>query len=293
MCKHILFNQFNPKTDIKTLEDFADKTHDRDGFGAVLRLPGGEIITLKSLSLAGFYRELGEILATSTPETLVVHHRTSTNKGGLDYAHPFEFQGVFLTHNGVVSVPGNHETKTENDSEALLHHLIKTGFDTVSIKGYFSVFMVSAYSTRIIVDETAPIFTDNRVFSSHKMGETWKKITKKMILIENGKTKTSKIELGVSDYGFEKRGLSLGETYSEIPGGFYLPEVSELSRDAEDFLYFLDYDPDQNTDPIWETRSNFGEKREVELRNKILEKAHFFGLKLSKKTVQELVEYFI
>ena len=209
MCKHILFNNYNSETDDAILHDFAEKTYDKDGFGAIIRDKTGKIFTLKSLSLSEFYFKLASTLSKLDVDTLVVHHRTSTNKDGLEYAHPFEFRGSYLTHNGVIDVPGVHETRTENDSEALLHHLIKTDFDTESIQGYFSCFIVTKDETTILVDNRAPIYTDGRVYSSHNLGN-WNRVELQKITISKSGTLSVPIKVTESTYGQDKASLSLG-----------------------------------------------------------------------------------
>jgi len=229
MCKHILFNNFTPD-DLSTLQTFASMTHDRDGFGAILRTRSGEIETLKALDLATFYIEFTRLVLSNGYSTVVVHHRTSTNFDGIEYAHPFEFQGHHLTHNGVVNVPGTHETKTKNDSEALLHHLIKTGYETESIQGYFSSFVLTGTDTTVLVDDTAPMFTDGRVYSSHDLGDGFSRInlTRLTLDLTGEITSTVPVKVTKTDYGLDRKHLSLGYSrtnddgyagYSDIPDG--------------------------------------------------------------------------
>lgn len=210
MCKHILIRDFSTK-DIELVSEFTSRTHDRDGFGAIIRDQDGGIHTLKSLDIGAFYLDVGRWIQSGHVKDLVLHHRTSTNGAGLDYAHPFEFRGNYLTHNGVVSVPGSHDTKTQNDSEALLHHLIKTDFDTAGISGYFSCFIFNAQSTTVLVDDSAPIYSDGRVFSSHRLVDSWLKIEKKRLVFDlSGNLTSFDIALTKSDYGYDKAHLSLG-----------------------------------------------------------------------------------
>ena len=198
--------------DIEIIKAFASKTYDKDGFGAIIRTKNNDILTLKALDSSSFYIDLITLIQNKDVSELVVHHRTSTNGAGIDYAHPFEFQGYYLTHNGVVSVPGIHKTKTMNDSEALLHHLIKTNYETKTIQGYFSCFILNKEMTQVIVDGTAPIYSDNRVYSSHKLSEEMKPVTCKHIVVG---VSSKDIEIEQSDYGQDKAHLSIGY-YSEI-----------------------------------------------------------------------------
>lgn len=211
MCKHILFNNFKV-SDLDTLQTFAAMTHDRDGFGAIMRTESGEVQTLKALDLATFYIEFTRMVLSDAYNTVVVHHRTSTNFPGIEYAHPFEFDGHYMTHNGVVSVPGKHDTKTQNDSEALLHHLIKTGYETETIQGYFSCFTLTKTETTVLVDDTAPIYTDGRVYSSHNLGESFERIALTRIVLDTGGAVINAFPITVTktDYGRDKSHLSIG-----------------------------------------------------------------------------------
>ncbi len=215
MCKHILFNDFNGDNDLQTLFRFVDKTYDKDGFGAIIRDTDNRIHTFKSLDQTHFYMKLGYYVTQFDIKTLVVHHRTSTNQKGLEYAHPFEFQGNYLTHNGVVTVPGNHDTLTTNDSEELLHHLIKTGFDTLAVQGYYSCFILNDKETIVLADDSAPMWTNGRTFSSHKLGKKWKQVYKKRIHIplDGSERTTFDVEVAPSSYGSEHRSASIGSGY--------------------------------------------------------------------------------
>lgn len=214
MCKHIMIQNFQP-SDMDVLGQFTAKTYDNDGFGAIVRTKSNELLALKSLCKADLYLRLGALIGRDSVRDIVVHHRTSTNKSGLDYAHPFEFQGYMLTHNGVVDVPDKHETKTTNDSEALLHHLIKTNFETTTIQGYFSCFILNHESSIVLVDDIAPMFTDGRIFSSHNLGESFQvlKLTKRTIMLD-GKCTDKPIQVTKTSYGSDKTYLSLGKQYS-------------------------------------------------------------------------------
>lgn len=213
MCKHILFNNFNSNTDFEIIKEFARRSQNEScGYGYVIRTTNGDIEWTKNLSVESFYFDLGQRLALGDVATLVVHHRTSTNKAGVEYAHPFEFKGHYLTHNGVVSVPGKHNTKTTNDSEALLHHLIKTNWDTETISGYFSCFVLTNDKTIVLVDDIAPIFTDGRVYSSHKLGDDWYSIqlTRLTLDVSGELIDVRDIKTTKSTYGYDQMGRSLG-----------------------------------------------------------------------------------
>lgn len=301
MCKHILFNNFDPKTDLETLQNFAAKTYDRDGYGAVFRLDDNRIETLKAIDPHVFYLNLGMIIAENQIKDLVVHHRTSTNKLGLEYTHPFEFQGNYLTHNGVVDVPDVHDTKTQNDSELLLHHLMKTNFETKTIEGYFSCFILNERETTILVDETAPIYTDGRIFSSHDLSESkedeWHKVTlKKIVIPADGSDATiSDIEVAPrSNYGMDKAHLSLaykGSDYTvtsereEFWKDYEIDQrLKELTQNAEDFMYIVSENEEQD---FFMSRSN------KELKKKIRAKAQEIGMKLNGNEIHALSEYYL
>jgi len=212
MCKHILFNDFDIQ-DIQTLKDFVSLTYDNDGFGAIIRTETNAIETIKNLDSQIFYIDLIERITRGDIQTLVVHHRTSTNSPGIEYAHPFEFQGNYLTHNGVVSMPGEYATNTKNDSEKLLHHLISTDFETKSIEGYYSCFILNSKETIVLVDKTAPIYTNGRIYSSHKLSDEFIKLEASICSLDpfTGEIRSHKeIEIAVSTYGRNLSHLSLG-----------------------------------------------------------------------------------
>jgi len=236
MCKHILFNNFQA-SDLGALRQFTTLTHENDGYGAILRTSRGLIEAYKSLDVASFYIELTERILRGDVKTLVVHHRTSTNVEGLDYAHPFEFDGNWMTHNGVVSVPGEHDTATQNDSEALLHHLIKSEYDTLPVEGYFSCFVLNEAETILLVDAIAPIYTDGRVYSSHKLDGTFVKIelVKRVLHPMSGKVLVeSTIEVTKSNYGQGLRSLSLGACADDVLGTYSSDLVSDFFDIATD-----------------------------------------------------------
>jgi predicted glutamine amidotransferase len=244
MCKHIMILDFNITNDLKLITDFADRTNENDGYGAMLRVNDGSIDTIKSLSLAAFYMTLHARLIKGDITAVVVHHRTSTNGDGLDYAHPFEYNVIYMTHNGVIQVPDKHETRTTNDSEQLLHHLIKSEFNTKSVSGYYSCFIMTPLENGVLVDETAPIYSDGRVYCSHKLLDSYQKIEKRLISYDNAtghKVLDQEIEVSKSSYGRDKAHLSLGKTYS----------VTD-DRDWKSWTYndYLDETPKSNTNLI-------------------------------------------
>jgi hypothetical protein len=294
MCKHILINDFS-FDDIKAIKQFISLTHDNDGYGAIIRKKSGEIDTLKGLNPSIFYLELMEILYShydpriKTIDSVVIHHRTSTNGQGLAYAHPFYFQGYHLTHNGVVNVPGKHDTKTTNDSEALLHHLLKTDFDTENIDGYFSVFMVSKAETIVIVDDTAPLYSDGRIFCSHNLGKDFQKIALRKIVI--GKS-DNPIKVKKSDYGKGFYSLSIGGNYSGLDSDyisdpFYWNDnpvnFSRHSEEIDDFISALQYTGEmdffnyemesaKSVDELYIVLNGFSEMMRMELSDQVREK---------------------
>lgn len=234
MCKHILFNNFNIAIDLPLLADFAARSeYENDGFGYILRTDKGGIEWMKSICLAEFYLQLGQRLSAGDVKTLVVHHRTSTNKQGVDYAHPFEFNGHYLTHNGVVQVPGKHNTETSNDSEALLHHLIKTQWDTETISGYFSCFVLTHNTTTVLVDDIAPIYSNGRVFSSHKLSDDMQSIMLEKIVFDVNGLEISReyIKTTKTNYGLDKRSLSLGSGSGKSSPGAWDYESNWLDLD--------------------------------------------------------------
>jgi hypothetical protein len=284
MCKHILINNFQ-LSDLQTIGRFAAMTSDQDGFGAILRTKAQGIETLKSLSEGQFYVELTQRLLRGDIQTVVVHHRTSTNEPGIDYAHPFEFQGNYLTHNGVVDVPGEHETKTKNDSEALLHHLIKSEWETDTIQGYFSCFVVNQVQTFVLVDALAPIWKSGRVYSSHKMTDDAERITLKLIEIDlEGNTSERPIEVTESRYGFDSAYLSLGWNPHELPERDDLPAMySEEDSNVDMFLGYL-----TRREEDWLFKS----AQRGELLDAIRELAWEYHLEVTERDVRELQNYF-
>jgi hypothetical protein len=278
MCKHILFTNFDASTDLKTLSDFANKTNENDGYGSILRYQDGTIETLKSLNQGQFYIQVMIQLNKKPVKDLVVHHRTSTNESGIEYSHPFEFQGNVMTHNGVVSVPGVHETKTANDSEALLHHLIKTNYDTEAVSGYFSCFILNKNETTILIDDIAPIYSDGRIFSSHKLNEEWARIELiKITLGMDGTSKSIPIKVTKSSYGSDKAHLSLGWDSSGIDAKY------TAATNVDDFLYFIS--PQDERDLL-------SCENDTELKTQILLVADFVGVALSEAEINEIMEYF-
>lgn len=298
MCKHILFNQFDSEKDIDTLKEFAERTHENDGYGAVVRLKNGDIYTYKSLNQGEFYISMLEyIMKTPEIDTLVVHHRTSTNGDGIEYSHPFDFKGYFLTHNGVVQVPKKYKTKTTNDSEQLLHHLVTTNYDTKKVSGYFSVFLVSATKTQVLVDGIAPIYTDGRVYCSHDLSSKntkFIKLEKSHAVIAIGVTNITPIEVSESDYGRDKKHLSLG--------------VNSLTR-SRDIDFDSDFGPSGDyfdTDKDFDSLELFfssitdHEDRELmditsisELEDAIWYKSAELGLYLSDDAIADIAEYYL
>ena len=287
MCKHILINNFT-SSDLAALKLFTDKTSDRDGFGAIIRTKSNDILTLKSLNQSDFYLKLGMELVANDVKDLVVHHRTSTNGQGLDYAHPFEFRGNYLTHNGVVSVPDKHETKTTNDSEVLLHHLIKTNYQTETVSGYFSCFILNTTETIVLVDDKAPIYSDGRIYSSHKLGEGFQSVRLKKIVIGlDGSTLTTDIKVVESDYGRDKAHLSLGSSnrwsITSYEDSYYPDRSYYYDSQVDVFLRYVTPDDEY----LIATQR----KRKQKYRT-IKALAESFGLVLSKDDYAELLEYF-
>lgn len=292
MCKHILFNDFK-RSDIDTLKEFIRLTYDRDGYGSIIRDTKGRIETLKCLDSGLFYAELMHRLMDGNVQTLVVHHRTSTNERGLASAHPFEFKDHYLTHNGVVYVPGSHATKTKNDSEALLHHLIKTEYDTKSISGYFSCFVLSKSKTTVLVDDIAPIYTDGRIYSSHQINPEFKKIEKVMLDLcpKTGDVHSKReIELTKTDYGKDKRHLSLSKTEVNITNDDnWIPEAYDADFSAlevnDKIIEFFDCITDQEEKTLYELRNLEG------VDDYIKELALSLGITLNNDDIQLIKEY--
>lgn len=280
MCKHILINRFTLE-DLPTLQDFASRSNEWDGFGAIMRKADGSIETLKSLCIASFYVELVKEAFTSEITTLVVHHRTSTNGEGIHYAHPFEFEGNFLTHNGVVRVPGDHDTKTTNDSEALLHHLIKSNFDTLSIEGYYSCFILNQTESIVLVDDLAPIYSDGRIYSSHKLDASFEKIeSRKITLSVAGEVLDNvPIEVAKSTYGSNLAHLSLGA--STVP-----PEGAEDFYPSPNVTHFMDMLSHEEEDSLFAARS------EAHRRDVIREITQTLGLTLTAEDVAYISDFF-
>lgn len=291
MCKHILINQFT-KDDLTLLADFADRTHDQCGFGAIIRTKQNELVALKSLSLPALYLTLGGYIERDVISSLVVHHRTSTNHDGLDYAHPFEHKGFYLTHNGVVNVPKTYTTKTKNDSEQLLHHLLDTGFETKSIQGYFSCFIKSEDQTIVLVDATAPIYSDGRVYCSHNLGKGYVKIEKALIVIDpstHQTISTRPIEVSESRYGMDKAHRSLGQSWDYSSDWSYaddLPRARNAWNEGDPVELLADCLTYNDEEELVNARND------AERRALIQDKAHLLGLKLEKSDEDFLCEMY-
>lgn len=266
MCKHILFNRFT-LADLSLLKKFNELTYENDGYGCIIRTSHNTLEAFKALDLASFYMDLSLRVSRGDVVSLVVHHRTSTNSPGIDYAHPFEFEGHYLTHNGVVSVPGKHTTKTKNDSEALLHHLIKSDYETKVIQGYFSCFVLSRDETTVLVDDTAPLYTDGRVYCSHALTNEFTRLTKVKLTLDpiSGIERDQKpVELTKSDFGRDLAHLSLGHTDD-------LPETN--------VEYILSYAREKELSEIYCARSV------IAAYEMIAELGMFFGLQLTKDDI--------
>lgn len=293
MCKHILITRFT-RDDMPLLADFADRTYDQCGFGAIIRHKNGELSSMKSLSLPALYLELGAAIQKDDIASLVVHHRTSTNKDGLDYAHPFEHKGHLMTHNGVVSVPKRYDTRTENDSEQLLHHFLDTDYETKSIQGYFSCFIKNPASTIVLVDDKAPTYTDGRVYSSHNMGESFRAIKNTMLRLDplTGHVKSEKpIEVAKSSYGMNLAHKSLGESYTNdsawagYDDGAPLP-YSRVYSEPDALEYLADSFTYADEEELFNAR-NWGERLSL-----IIEKANEIGIKLEKQEAEYLCDLY-
>jgi hypothetical protein len=287
MCKHILIRNFT-HDDIPLIDDFIARTYDDDGFGAIMRLKGGGIRTAKSLDLGSFYLDVGRWIQAGVIEELVLHHRTSTNESGIDYAHPFEFNGHYLTHNGVVNVPGKHDTKTKNDSEALLHHLIKTNYETQSIAGYFSCFILNDQETIVLVDDSAPIYTDGRVYCSHGLDSLTKIELQKIVHRSDGTTTKAAIEVSKSSYGADKRHLSLGSDQAHDFSAYETQEAAWYDdNDADDdSIFFLDslYERDIARLEACRTVDDF--------LDEVKRICEYQGITMTEAQVNRLVRYF-
>lgn len=282
MCKHILIREFQVE-DLSVLRTFAARTYDRDGFGAIIRRTDNSIETLKSLSAPALYLELGAALSRGDATEVVVHHRTSTNGAGIEYAHPFEFQGNYMTHNGVVQVPGKHETMTTNDSETLLHHFIKTGYNTKTVKGYFSVFVLNSDGTTIVVDDRAPIYTNGRIFCSLDLGEMERIVNKRITFTRDGTRTESKIELQESDYGNDKAHLSIGTGAKVVQIGGKKAAASFRWPIQSDDAIAADFLDSLSMNAFLEIE---GQPSRRASREMILRIAHHTGSRLSKQQVE-------
>jgi len=218
---------------------------------------------------------------------VVVHHRTSTNGTGIEYAHPFEFKGNYLTHNGVVTVKGTHEVKTKNDSEALLHHLIKTEYETETIQGYFSCFVLNELTTTIVVDDTAPIYTDNRVYCSHALDGLTKIALQKIVIDLNNARVMTPIIVTKSSYGSDKSYLSLGHSYDYR---------SDYSFNTPDYGAY--YDDDNNVNDFFqlittsEENELFHFRTATDLKLSIKDIGASLGMRLTKKDIKKIMKYF-
>lgn len=277
MCKHILINQFT-LNDLDVLKQFASMSkNERDGYGSIMRTKAGTIETIKSLDSTSFYIDLVQRLQKGDIETLVVHHRTSTNSLGLDYAHPFNFERWYMTHNGVVCVPGLHETKTTNDSEALLHHLIKTDYNTFDIQGYFSCFLLSSTETIVLVDDIAPIYTDGRIYSSHKLTNDQERIALALIsLSRRGDIEyQTAIQTTSNSYGMDKAWQSIG----------YTSHYDEPIASYDNIIDFFDYTTDWE---LFEIKTEHNERKRIKL---IADLGKSLGIKLKSNEIKDIIKH--
>ena len=277
MCKHILINDFQ-SNDVKYIKEFVSKAYEKDGYGSIIRMKDGSIVTIKSLDIALFYLDIMEVIGSNQVKDLVLHHRTSTNKPGLDYAHPFEYDGNFLTHNGVVTVPGIHTTLTENDSEKLLHHLIKTDFETMSVQGYFSCFIFNDYETIILVDDTAPIYSDGRIYSSINLGDSMEKIVLQKITRNQDGVTSIPIQVTKTDYGQDKAYLSLST--NDYKSGVFKDYIMGEVEYFYDSLHMNDEFRFSNCHDIYE------------LKQEILIHCDQLDIRLTPEELTEVIEYF-
>lgn len=224
----------DPKNDLEIIKNFTSRTYDNDGFGAIFRLKTGQIETLKSLDIASFYIDITQKIASGTIRDLVLHHRTSTNGTGIEYAHPFTHRDHYLTHNGVVNVPGDYKTNTTNDSEKLLHHLLGTNYNTEEIQGYFSCFIFNQDETIILVDATAPMFFLDRIYCSHNLNDKMEPIALKKIVINDATKEKHIVNIKVtkSEYGASLRHLSLSSNYDYLD-----KDYDHASWNTNDYQY--------------------------------------------------------
>lgn len=287
MCKHIFIRELQ-ESDTDIINRFIELSeYERDGFGYILRTKNNELEYLKSIDIGSFYLSLGKRLARNDIRDIVVHHRTSTNGEGVEYSHPFLFQGNLLTHNGVVNVPGKHNTATLNDSEMLLHHLIKTSYDTESIQGYFSCFILNELESIVLVDDKAPIYKSSchRIYSSHKLGETWEKVMLKKVTypIDSAIPIVTDIKVSVSTYGNDKRHLSLANSTQTHDDAWDNIDVGNVSYEKSE--YFLDALNDSDYAMLDSCRN------ERQLTQAIKSIAETLGLDLEKTDIENIKYY--
>ncbi len=104
-------------------------------------------------------------------QTLMVHGRTSTNVKGVENAHPFENDGVFLIHNGVLDWKGSKEEESDKkcDSEQFLDWFANGG-DLENMHklwgGYGAIFIYDSKTNQrmLIKDSTANLYLAKRKF---------------------------------------------------------------------------------------------------------------------------------
>jgi predicted glutamine amidotransferase len=107
----------------------------------------------------------GELPSDERPLAGIFHGRTSTNyKGMPEYSHPFvnEKSGDLFIHNGVVSIPKDHEFDliTKNDSEYLANVHWSKGINGVKdSEGYYAYLNLKKNGvTQLVKDDMANLY---------------------------------------------------------------------------------------------------------------------------------------
>jgi hypothetical protein len=186
-----------------------------------------------------------------------------------------------------VRVPGEHATKTTNDSEALLHHFIKTGYETETVEGYFSTFTLNANETIVTVDDCAPMYTDGRVYSSHKLGDEFKSVSLERLTLDpfTGLVVDRKnIKVVKTSYGMDKSALSLG--YASNYSTLFTDDgpIVNITPNVEDFFDSLNYSEE---DELYRMEDK------TQLRAKILEISSMLQIDLSETEIDSVMSFLV
>lgn len=194
MCKIIAFTNTSKIKDVSDFsKDMAYFLHDqRDGFGYAALGMDDKVFGAKTLEPFRYSKrnmkkypkfvknhvELFGDKGDGKAKCAMFHGRISTNKISLLNTHPMIKEGHYLIHNGVVENIGDkYEKETQNDSEDVLHYLIKGSIEGVAkgVSGYYACVAISPDGKmHVFKDATAPLVMswsdklESFIFASNK-----------------------------------------------------------------------------------------------------------------------------